>query len=159
MSRYRGGGKGWHKEPTRHSLARFGVRTRGVAGGVALDRVRSFVEFPRGVGDMDSKFLVVVPKTSAVGVVSDGEHMARAKEVRDILAGWFGGFTMVEGWGGWYDKHGRYIEESVFVVWTNVDIVDYADKSGDVGEYFMAKKREWGQDSLAVELDGEMFFV
>lgn len=85
--------------------------------------------------------------------ISDQEFSNRITETESFMRKAFSGTTSVHGEGTFTDKHGKPVKEQVAIVETSIDPSDYRKYKAQLVSYAKHKKQEWGQESIAVEME------
>lgn len=103
---------------------------------------------------------VYVPSTKDVDkVISVDEMRNRETEVKEYLAGLFGGYTSSSQLGGYVSEKDVLVNEQVFKV------VSYASKEAfEKNKEALTLKisswaKEWGQEAIGLEFEGDMYYV
>ena len=151
--------KGWKFEGARPSLARKGIKTvpRALK---AQDYIEITAPFGKqAIADhLQVETKVLVPSTLHDKEISAKEFAARAKETEDFLSRIFGGYTAVEAKGGWVEK-GKVIAEPVIEVVSFTKAKDYFANRQKLLTFLKAKKKEWKQNAVSVEIEGDLFLI
>ncbi|GIP38928.1 hypothetical protein J31TS4_22080 [Paenibacillus sp. J31TS4] len=90
--------------------------------------------------------------------ITDEAHQKFVDEALAQLSTWFGGATSVEGKGAWVDDKKTLIKEKVTIVYAYADKLD-RNAIDQVVSYAKKMKKELGQSSIALEVDGKMYFI
>jgi len=85
--------------------------------------------------------------------INDVEFQNRINETETFLRKTFGGTTSVRGSGTWVDRNGKPVKEQVAIVETSVEPVEYRENKEYLVGYARAKRTEWGQDIITVEME------
>lgn len=110
--------------------------------------------------ELPYEIAIYVPSTEKGNVIiNKGEFQKRIDEVRTYLADLFGGFSSGEIEGGYVsDKKGLIREDIVRVVcFASKD--GFKDKFKQLQDQVKVWCREWGQESMGVEFEGDLFYV
>lgn len=111
---------------------------------------------------LERQMAVVVPSTRFEKPVSKAEFRRRVKQTRDKLHRTFGGTTRTVGVGTFTSerlKPGLTVEEDVVVVESYADQPVWTKKKNEMIKWLRSKAREWGQESVAFEFEGDLFIV
>ena len=106
---------------------------------------------------LSSKITVYVPSTFDIDKQVDNKK--QVDEVASLLSDCFGGATSCEVLGYWNSPKVGLIKEKTTMVYaycSDKDLQEHADK---VIDYCLKLKEEMKQESIALELNGEMYFV
>lgn len=106
---------------------------------------------------LSHKVTVYVPST--VDVNKPVDNSAQVERVAAALSGWFGGATSTPALGYWLSPASGLVAEKTVVVFAYAAEADLEAHIGDVVELAESLKVEMGQEAVAVEIDGEMYFV
>lgn len=116
------------------------------------------IKWPSGTGS-PVEIKVFVPSTkNKRQPVSQAEFRRRVDSILRKLTNLFGSTTRVSG-EGTYNYRKRPISESVVTVETFTDHETYRKNQSKLHSYLLEKKKAWGQDSIGLEFEGEMFFI
>jgi len=154
--------RGWRCESERHSLSAKGIRTgrKLRAEGIATEGLSEpETEDFRIVYKLPVEQIVYVPSTFDNMPVSSGAFERRVKETRDALAVIFGGYTSVEGMGGYSSEEDGIVHENVVRVISYTNRKEYESKRKELFEFLKEKQDEWGQESIGFEVEGDMFYL
>lgn len=109
------------------------------------------VSFGKG---LRSSLTVLVPSTTAKAKkISRKQFTARIKGTQNYLNRQFGGTTKVSAQGSYTLKSGRLIKERVAKVTAFASPKAIRLKRSKILKHLSNKKKVWGQESLAVELE------
>ena len=106
---------------------------------------------------LGSKVTVYVPSTVEVDKSVDNEKYVKA--VAEKLSTWFGGATSTPARGYWVSSTAGLVKENTTVVfaYTNTEgLESNIDRLVDLCEWL---KAEMTQESVALEINGEMYFI
>lgn len=106
---------------------------------------------------LSHKVTVYVPSTVDVDKAVD--NTAQVERVAASLSGWFGGATSTPALGYWLSPAAGLVAEKTTVVFAYAAEADLEAHVGDVVELAEALKIDMGQEAVAVEIDGEMYFI
>lgn len=149
--------KGWRRESERHSLSAKGIRT---ARGIESERIsRPETEDFGIIFELPVEQIIYVPSTFNNEPVSRRDFERRVSEVRDRLALIFGGYTSVEGVGGYSSEEDGVVHEDVVRVISYTTKKEYESKRKELFDFLQEKQREWGQESIGYEVEGDMFYL
>lgn len=108
---------------------------------------------------------VYVPSTSGIKEqrkISKKQFSGRVNEVRGFLSKRFGGFTSVEGVGGWLDSEGkkeRLVKENVVKVTSFSKRPEYRKHHNELINQLGTWGKNWKQSSIGYEQEGDLFYV
>jgi len=91
--------------------------------------------------------------------ISSEEFSRRIEEVKSFLFNLFGGYTAVDGEGGFRSKTGDVVDESVVRVISYTGKEDYANLQKHLYKFLEEKQQEWGQESMGYEVEGDLFYL
>lgn len=142
----KGLGKGYKnivmKDPMVHSLSAKGIKQK-----VDL--------FPLPI-----QTAIVIPSTNDVNKpISSNMMKKRVDETRKFLSQSFGGYTSVQGVGGFTTKKGDLVKERVNVVTAFSTYEAFENNKEKFVKYALDKKKEWGQESIGVIIENDLYFV
>lgn len=106
---------------------------------------------------LSHKVTFYVPSTMDVDNAVD--NTAQVERVASALSGWFGGATSTPAVGYWLSPAAGLVAEKTVVVFAYASEGDLTDHVEDVVELAETVKTEMGQEAVAVEIDGEMYFI
>ena len=159
--------KGWKNESERHSLSAKGIKTVGSPSSSLV--AQNVVDGNIGVDKhLNIEQIVYIPSTFDGEDISSSEMLRRVEEVETFLAGLFGGYTSVESDGGWVEEirndegvvvQTNLIKEPVVRVICYCGEEDYNNYSDEVFKFLDEKIREWKQDALSYELEGDLYLL
>lgn len=102
---------------------------------------------------------IYVPSTVNGDIpITEDAHEKFVDEALAQLSGWFGGATAVEGAGAWVDDNKKLIKEKVTIVYAFAEKLDKA-AINQVVDYAKKMKKELGQSTVSLEVDGKMYFI
>lgn len=106
---------------------------------------------------LGSKVTVYVPSTVEVDKQIDNEKYVKA--VAEKLSVWFGGATSTPARGYWVSTSAGLVKEDTTIVFAYTDtenLQNCIDRLVDLCEWL---KVEMTQESVALEINGEMYFI
>lgn len=106
---------------------------------------------------LSSKVTVYVPTTKDINVVCDTSEWVDA--CATLLSNCFGGATSTETLGYWTSPTAGLVKEKSIMVFAYCSDADLQDKIETVLDFCEAMKAELGQDAIALEINGEMYFI
>jgi hypothetical protein len=113
---------------------------------------------PKNAFSIPIQTVTFVPSTNFDKKISDQEFKRRTIEVKKWLSDTFGGFTSVQGVGGYLLK-GKIVEEKVNMV-TAFATRESFDKNR---EKWYAQCRKWkkkfSQDSIGILVENDLFYI
>jgi len=151
--------KGWYGDKQRHKLASKGVKTiRDSQGNYGLKEYNT--EAPIISARLEVEQVIYVPSTNVLQETISGEEMRiRINEVRSVLSKLFGGYTSVEGIGGYLSDEFGLIEEPVVRIISYAEKESFRENSDDLIDFLEEKRKEWGQLSMGYEIEGDMYYL
>jgi hypothetical protein len=109
---------------------------------------------------------VYVPSTSGVQeqkTIPKKQFSKRVEDVRRYLSSRFGGYTSVEGVGGWLDTSkkgkGRVIKEDVVKVTSFSTRPAYRKYNKELIQQIGIWDKQWKQASVGYEQEGDLFYI
>lgn len=109
--------------------------------------------------ELITHLVIFVPSTQDVYTpVSKSVFTKRVKLTSDFLANLFGGTTKISGTGAYQSKRGL-VTERVAEVETFTKPKSYEQKKDKLHKWILARKKDWGQESIAVEYEEDMYWV
>lgn len=109
--------------------------------------------------ELITHLIVFVPSTRDVDVpISSVEFDKRVKLTSSFLSSLFGGTTKISGTGAYQSKRGL-VTERVAEVETFTKPKSYEQKKDKLHKWILARKKDWGQESIAVEYEEDMYWV
>lgn len=104
-----------------------------------------------------SKITVFVPATTHVGKPTNNAVQVQA--TAEMLSRLFGGATSSSAIGYWVSESAGLIKEKTTVVFAYCDQTALENHIEAVVDYCKAMKKDMGQESVALEVNGSMYFV
>lgn len=104
---------------------------------------------------------IYVPSTKGADQkISADEFKRRVSQVKIFLAKLYGGYSSVEVEGGYWsdDKKKEISEKDVRVVAFSTK-EEFKKNEKEIISYLLKLKKEWTQESMGYELDGEMYYI
>lgn len=106
---------------------------------------------------LGSKVTVYVPSTVDIDIVVDtSEYVNR---VATNLSNWFGGATSTEALGYWVSPTNGLIKEKSTMVFAYCNQTDLESHIDELVTMCDNVKNELKQDAVALEINGEMYFI
>jgi hypothetical protein len=100
-----------------------------------------------------------VPSTQGENrVVRKPEQKKRLVDAEQKMSRIFGGITEVDATGRWYNGKGRFVREPIGKVTSYTTPEAFEKGRADFEKYVRQIGRKYGQTSLAMEFEGDMFF-
>jgi len=154
--------RGWYGDRMKHRLASKGIKTIvDSEGNYKLLEVNQ--ESPIISAYFEVEQVIYVPSTDSMQrTITVEELEERIQEVRYELSRLFGGYTSVEGIGGFVtdtEEGEKLIEEPVIRVISYTTRDGFDEKSEELIDYLEAKRVEWGQISMGYEVEGDMYYL
>lgn len=106
---------------------------------------------------LSSKITVYVPATAAVDQAVDNTEQVKATAA--LLSRLFGGATSTPALGYWLSPAAGLVAENTTVVFAYASDADLQEHIGEVVEHCERLKADMGQEAVALELNGEMYFI
>jgi hypothetical protein len=106
---------------------------------------------------LSSKVTVYVPATSGVAQATDNTE--QVKKTAALLASLFGGSTSTAALGYWLSPAAGLVAEATTVVFAYASEADLTAHIGEVVDLCESLKVEMGQEAIAMEVNGEMYFI
>lgn len=101
---------------------------------------------------------ITVPSTTSTDKpISKAQMRTRVNRVRKLLSDKFGGYTSVKGMGGWVEG-GEVIKENIVKVTGFAKVEDYKKHQRALKRDIFELGKKWGQESMAFEKEGDLFF-
>lgn len=101
---------------------------------------------------------VAITIPSTVDVDKETDTSAWVDEALALLSRLFGGATAIEGLGGWLSQTAGLVKERIVRVYAYADDLN-DEKVNEVYQFVARMRRELRQESVAIEVDGEMYIV
>lgn len=105
---------------------------------------------------LSSKVTVYVPATN--GVADAADNTEQVKKTAALLADLFGGSTSTAALGYWLSPVAGLVAENTTVVFAYASDADLQNGIAAVVDHCEALKQEMGQEAVALEINGEMYF-
>ena len=106
---------------------------------------------------LSSKITVYIPSTKDIDKTIDNTEYVNA--CATLLSNCFGGATSCEALGYWTSPTKGLIKERSTMVFAYCSDVDLQTKIENVIDFCEALKDELKQDAVALEINGEMYFI
>lgn len=106
---------------------------------------------------LSSKLTVYVPATTNVNEVIDNTKYVN--ECENMLSKCFGGATSTPVLGYWLSPANGLVKENTMIVFAYCSEKDLQQNIDKVVEYCEQLKQELAQDAIAIEINGEMYFI
>lgn len=106
---------------------------------------------------LSHKITVYVPATNSVDTAADNTE--QVKRIAALLADCFGGSTSTAALGYWLSPAVGLVAENTTVVFAYAAEKDLQEHIGRVVEHCETLKAEMGQEAVALEINGEMYFI
>ena len=106
---------------------------------------------------LSSKITVYVPAT--VGVDQSADNTQQVHETAALLSRLFGGATSTPALGYWLSPAAGLVAEKTTVVFAYAADADLQNGIEAVVEHCDKLKRDMGQEAVALEVNGEMYFI
>lgn len=106
---------------------------------------------------LSSKVTVYVPSTKNINVSCDTSEWVDA--CATLLSNCFGGATSTEALGYWTSPTMGLVKEKSIMVFAYCSDADLQDKIETVIDFCEHMKKELSQDAIAIEINGDMYFI
>ena len=106
---------------------------------------------------MSSKITVYVPATN--GVNQEADNTEQVRRTASLLADCFGGSTSTAALGYWLSPAAGLVAEKTTIVFAYAADKDLQEHIEEVVTHCEALKVEMGQEAIALEINGEMYFI
>lgn len=106
---------------------------------------------------LSSKVTVYVPATQGVNMAADNTRQIEATAA--LLSECFGGATSTPALGYWMSPAVGLVAEKTTVVFAYASDADLQEHIGRVVDHCDTLKREMQQEAIALEINGEMYFI
>lgn len=106
---------------------------------------------------LSSKITVYVPATDNVNAEIDNTKQVEATAA--LLSTLFGGATSTPALGYWMSPAAGLVAEKTTVVFAYASDKDLQDKIGDVVDLCEELKNTMHQEAIALEINGDMYFI
>ncbi len=106
---------------------------------------------------LSSKITVYVPATN--GVSESTDNTEQVQRTAALLSEAFGGATSTPALGYWMSPVAGLVAENTTVVFAYASDKDLQEQIGRVVDHCEALKAEMGQEAVALEINGEMYFI
>jgi len=114
----------------------------------------------KGAFHLPIQTTVYVPSTKkGQKHISAKEFKKRIDRVRKFLSRKYGGYTSVEGYGGYTDKKGKLIKEKVIRIIAFTTKEDFSKNKRAVKKQLKEWGKEWGQESIGYGYEGDLYYV
>lgn len=106
---------------------------------------------------LSSKITVYIPSTTDINQTADTKKYVDACAV--LLSESFGGATSCEALGYWTSPTAGLVKERSTMVFAYCSDTDLQNKIENVLDFCENMKTELNQDAIALEINGEMYFI
>lgn len=106
---------------------------------------------------LSSKITVYIPSTVDINQTADTKKYVDACAV--LLSESFGGATSCEALGYWVSNSAGLVKERSTMVFAYCSDADLQNKIENVIDFCETMKTELKQDAIALEINGEMYFI
>ena len=106
---------------------------------------------------LSSKVTVYVPATAGVDTATDNTEQVKATAA--LLSSLFGGATSTPALGYWLSPVAGLVAENTTVVFAYASDSDLQAHVGTVVDHCEQLKRDMQQEAIALEINGEMYFI
>ena len=102
---------------------------------------------------------VYVPSTKEKDKpISKKEYAKRVTQTRKKLSNMLGGYTSVKAVGGFTDEKGKVIEEPITKVTAFATKDAYNKNRKEYASFLKKKKKDWKQESIGMEYEGDLYY-
>jgi hypothetical protein len=164
---------GWYRESKRHSLASKGIKTAQKINPypvpmtlrkkiVKLGKTNPLPFIAKGIDTfhLQIETAFYVPSTQDKdNNISELAFKERISEVENWLAANFGGYSRVDMMGGYKLDNGKVVKEKAARVVCFADTTTMLKKQDDYKQFILQKRKEWGQDSIGFEVEGDLYYI
>lgn len=113
----------------------------------------------KGSFELPIETFTIVPSTKdKTKKISTKAFNKRVKQTVRKLRSLFGGSTRVKGHGE-YKLKGKYVPEKVAIVYSYAKRNRFLKKKKEWIAWVKKKRREWGQDSMAIGIENDLYYV
>lgn len=106
---------------------------------------------------LSSKVTIYVPSTKDINIQVDTSEWVEATAT--LLSNCFGGATSTKALGYWTSPQAGLVKEKSTMVFAYCSDNDLQEHIEDVIELCETMKKELSQDAIALEINGEMYFI
>ena len=106
---------------------------------------------------LSSKITVIVPAT--ININKEIDNTPYVDRAAALLSECFGGATATQTIGYWTSPTAGLVKEKSTTVFAYCKEADLQEKADKVIEFCMELKEELKQDAIAMEINGEMYFI
>ena len=118
-------------------------------------------------GKIKSKFslpiqtVTIVPCTTGINkIISKDKCELRGKEVREKMIDLFGGYTEIQGQGGYFsDSLNKKVREPVITVTSYASEQDFKKKKKEWLNYVKKKGKDFKQESMGIIIENDLHYV
>lgn len=106
---------------------------------------------------LSSQVKIYVPSTIDVDTAIDNE--AIVDKTLEFLCNFFGGATASKNYGAWLSASGKVVKEKVTECLSFCDQAKLEEHIDSVYDYCLRLKEHMKQEAIALEVNGELYFV
>lgn len=106
---------------------------------------------------LSSKLTVYIPATANVNEAIDNKEYV--DQCATLLSDYFGGATSTPALGYWTSAEAGLVKENTTLVFAYCGDSDLAEHLDKVVDFCENLKKELSQEAIALELNGEMYFI
>ena len=145
--------KGWRGESSRHSLARYGIKTANP---------KSIKELKLKSNRLPVQIGIIVPSTNFDKKISKKEYNKRVLNEKTYFSELFGGNTAITEKGGYIatgdeKKDKILIEEEGTIVEANTTSEIYKKNKSKVANHIKKKQKDWKQETIGYSVEGNFY--
>ena len=111
----------------------------------------------QNVFKLSSKVVVYIPST--VDIDKKIDNKKHVNDCATLLSDCFGGATSTQALGYWVSNTAGLVKEKTTMVFAYASEADLNNKIDSVIDYCEGLKAELKQDAIALEINGEMYFI
>jgi len=111
----------------------------------------------KNVFKLSSKVIVYIPSTTDINTEIDSSSYVN--DCATLLSDCFGGATSTQALGYWHSVTAGLVKEKTTMVFAYASESDLNEKIEVVIDYCEKIKKELSQDAIALEINGEMYFI
>ena len=145
--------KGWRGESSRHSLARYGIKTANP---------KSIKELKLKSNRLPIQIGIIVPSTNFDKKLSKKEYNKRVIQEKKYFSELFGGTTAITEQGGYVasdnkGKNAKLIEEEGTIVEANTTSKIYKKHKTSIANHIKQKQKDWKQQTIGYSVEGNFY--
>lgn len=118
---------------------------------------KSYFDTIPGVVKLDSRVAIYVPSTTDTDKPADNRQ--QVEDVAAKMSAMFGGATATEARGYWVSQSAGLVGEAVTIIYSNAAAEDIETHAAEIVAICQKIKCEMGQESVSLEINGELFLT